>query len=189
MSKTDKKKSYKLDIFDLLKHVDRKDTSYYSKLSDEQKKAVAWPVVIRWMSSVSNPYPVYVINEVVNPYIFVKSFYQDHRELLWYLLTISSTGKSQYRQYIKAPARDVSKPISSKVVAQKYKCSLRHASDAVQCLTGNDILDIAEDLGLQRDTLSEIRKEWKGEDLRPDIVGSNKKPPSKQTVEQSFFEF
>lgn len=181
----------KLDIFDVIKNVDAKNVNFYSELSDEEKKAFVPFLVSRWLSGTSNARQVYFLNEIVNPFLFVSHIQRDHKELLWKLFTITGTGKPYKRSWIKLPKKDIAKPVSTKLVAQRYNYSLRDAADAMKCLTGNDILDIADDLGIQKEIISEVRKEWKGENLRADAVGLTKstKPSKVSDPEQEFFEF
>lgn len=184
---------YKLDIFEVIKNIDAKNTEFYSSLNDEGKKAFVPFLVTRWLSGTNNARQVYFLNEIVNPFLFVAHIQRDHKALLWLLLTITGSGKPYRRSWIGQPKKEVAKPASTRLVAQRYNYSLRDAADAIKCLTGNDILDIADELGVQKEVISEIRKEWKGEDLRADVVGLTQNTKSSKVSQsddtQEFFEF
>lgn len=186
------KKPPALDIFRVIKHVDVKDIDFYRSLTDEERKAFAPVVISRWLSGTSNPQHVILLNEFVNPFIFVNHIQRNHKELIWLLYTITGSGKSARREWIAAPKREYNRPVSTKIVAQYYGYNLSHGSDALSCLTGNDVLDIAEDMGVQPDVIKEIRKEWKGEDLRPEVYSSKGKKTKAKDVssaDQQFLEF
>lgn len=146
-----------LDIFRVLDALNRRDIEFYSKLTEEEQKAFQPFLVMRWMSGTSDARQVYFINHFANPYVFALP---NHKELLWYLLVVASSGRSQRYVWNKLPARASSpKPLSAKVVAQVFKYSMNDASEAVHVLSKNDILDMATDLGMQSDEISKIKKE------------------------------
>lgn len=82
--------------------------------------------------------------------------------------------------------------MSTKVVADYYGYSKKDAAEAVECLKGNDVLDLAELVGIQAEDLAKIRKEYKDEQLRADGIGPAKiKGRAKATQEKTsdFFGF
>lgn len=178
----------KLDIFRVLKQADLKNVDFYEKLTDEERKGFFPPVVLRWMSGTYSARQIVFLNELANPMVF--SLYK-HPQLIWQLLTLCTSGKPQRYIWNKLPAKlNVSRPVSTKVVAQYYGYSLRDAAEALLCLTGNDVLDIADMLGLQAEEQAKIRKEYKDEKLKLDPLGSKKKTKNKQTTPRDdFFSF
>ena len=46
-------KEYKNNIFDVIKHIDDKDYSYYNSLNEESKKEIQPYTLTRWMSAVA----------------------------------------------------------------------------------------------------------------------------------------
>jgi hypothetical protein len=150
-------KAPKLDIFRVLKALDEKDVNFFNKLTETEKKAFQPFLVMRWMSGTFDARQVYFINELVNPFVFSLA---SHKELLWDLLVVCNSGKSRKYTWNKLLAGASSKPVSTRVVAQHFKYSLKDAGEAVLVLTKNDILDLAADLGIQPDEISKIKKEW-----------------------------
>lgn len=182
----------KLDIFRVLKALDTKDVNFYANLSEEERKEFQPFLVTRWMSGISSARQVVFINELVNPYLFVTHIQRDHKDLLWRLMTLVTTGKSQRYFWNKLPGRaSTSKPVSTKLLADKYNYSLREASDALECLSGNDILDLAEEMGVQSDDLAKIRKEFKDETLKADSIKTKSKKEKKKSAaeETDLFEY
>lgn len=149
----------KLDIFRVMKAADAKNPLFFNKLTEDEAKQLQPFLVMRWMTGTSSARQVYFMNEFVNPYVFSLT---NHKQLLWQLLTVAADGKSKRYQWIKAPARaTTSKPTSASVVQDYYGYNLKHANDALACLTVDDVIDMAEDLGRQHEEIQKITKEWK----------------------------
>lgn len=149
----------KLDIFRTMKAADSKNPQFYDKLSEDEVKQLQPFLVMRWMTGTSSPRQVYFMNEFVNPYVFSLT---NHKRLLWQLLTVASDGKSRKYEWIKAPGKATSsKPVSVDVIRQHYGYSTKHANDALPCLTVDDVVEMAIDLGRQPEDIQKINKEWK----------------------------
>lgn len=149
----------KLDIFRVMKAADTKNPQFFTKLSDDEVKQLQPFLIMRWLTGTSSPRQVYFMNEFVNPYAFSLT---NHKQLIWQLLTVATDGKNRRYEWIKAPGRATSnKPLSVDVIRQCYGYNTKHANEALQCLTVDDIIDMADDLGWQHDELQKITKEWK----------------------------
>ena len=149
----------KLDIFRALGALNKKDGAFCSKISSDELKSMQPFVVMRWATGTSDASQVFLTNEFVNPYAFSL---QNHKELLWKLLTVTNSGTMKKYNWIKAPSRKTSsKPMSVEVIQRMYHYSKSDAIDALTLLTVDDILDIAQEVGAQSDELSKITKQWK----------------------------
>lgn len=181
----------KLDIFRVLKQADIKDTSFYTSLTQEEEKEFQPFLVTRWLSGTPSARQVFFINALVNPFVFVSHIQRNHKGLLWLLMTLVTSGKPQRYFWNKLPGKaNTSKPVSTKLVAQAFCYSQNEAVDAIECLSGNDVLDLAEETGLQAEETAKIRKEYKDEEIRAD--GLSKKIGKRKGVKetkQDFFEF
>lgn len=96
------KKTYKLDLASVLQAIDRRDLSFYSGLSDEEKKAYAPLVLMRYMSSLTDqnrnsPYAILATNDLVNIGFWNLS---KHPELQHMLLCLAGLGGKQYRPWL-----------------------------------------------------------------------------------------
>ncbi|MGZ8924299.1 MAG: hypothetical protein ACXW2E_00315 [Nitrososphaeraceae archaeon] len=147
---------HKLDIFRVLKAADKKDHSFLSELTNDELKSLQPMLIARWLSGVSNKQQIFIINEIVNPYIF--NLY-NHKELLWSLLTICTTGKYQKYNWIKSNNKRKTITLAIKALKQYFHYSTRHAEQAFNLLQPNDIALIAEELGWQLEDLNKLRKE------------------------------
>jgi hypothetical protein len=151
-----KKKEYKLDTFKkLLPAIDRKDVAFWDSLSEEERKGFTPFTVIQWLSGTDEPAQIYYLNELVNPFIF--EFAKDHPELLYDLMVICSTGKKRYTWVKKKTSLKF--PQSVNIIKEYFGYNTVHAKDALDCLSGDDIMGFAEELGYQKEELKKVKKE------------------------------
>jgi len=95
----------KLDIFEVLSAIDRKDRGYYDRLDDKLKKSLPFPVLLRWLSDVQG------IPELQHWYLASSNIHanvnlynvpadtqgQRHDKLTWLCLTAASPGMGKQR--------------------------------------------------------------------------------------------
>lgn len=150
---------YKLDIFGLLNNINKKDVSYYSKLSEEEQKAFVPIVTMRWLSGTKNEKQIIFLNELVNPYVF--SLHK-HKQLLYNLMIVSASGIHQRYSWIKCkPKKTKTLPECERIVSEYFRYNIKQASDAIPLLSDDTILEIAEELGLQKEEVTKLKKELK----------------------------
>lgn len=150
---------HKIDIFQVLANLSKKNTEYYDRLEEEQKKAVQPLIVMRWLSGTKSARQIYFLNELVNPFIF--SLY-NHKGLLCRLMTICTSGKTQRYFWNKALSKRTSKsPEVVKVIKEYFGYNSVDAIEALPLLTNEQILKYADDLGRQKDEVSKIKRELK----------------------------
>ena len=155
-----KKKTHKLDIFSVLNQISMKKRNYYEGLSEEEQKAFMPLIVMRWLSGTRNARQVVFLNELVNPSVF--SLHK-HKQFLYYLMTVCTTGNGQRYFWNKTLSKRSSKtPTSIKTICEFFGYNTREAADALSLLSNDDILSYAEDLGKQPDEIRKIKKELKG---------------------------
>lgn len=153
-------KQYKLDLFHLLKHIDKKDTEFYSSLSEEEKKGFIPLITLRWLSGTRQERQIIFLNELVNRFVF--PFDKHHRELLYKLLTICTTGKISRYHWNKVQSKKTSSaPTAVSIIKEYFKYNHQHAVDALPLLSNDDIMGYATELGLQPDVISKLKRELK----------------------------
>lgn len=93
-----KKKTFKLDIFRVLKEADLGNKSFYSSLTDEEKKAFSPLVIMKWLSGVGNDSGdqhnfIVLTNDMLNKDLWelepkVTEGRPGHHELQWLLMCV-----------------------------------------------------------------------------------------------------
>lgn len=146
----------KLDIFRVLKALDEKDVQFYQTLTDKQIKELQPFLVARWLTGTYNKRQVFLINELVNPFLF--SLYK-HKGLLWNLMTICTSGKPQRYVWNKTLSKSSTFPNIVKIIQQYFGYSSRDAEKSIKLLSPDDIILIAEEMGWQDEDINKARKE------------------------------
>lgn len=102
------------DLFEALAAIDRKDYSYYDRLTVEQQKKFVPFMMLHWMSAVKaneglSRYYVMSTAEYANKYMFNENV-QKHPKLQWLMLCSASPGLGkQFHQWIPHIKERVSK--------------------------------------------------------------------------------
>jgi hypothetical protein len=145
-------------LFKMLEHIGMKDRNYYRKLAEEEQKTFVPLVTMRWLSGSFNERQIYFINELVNPNVF---HLHRHKELLYYLMTLCGFGNKKYFWNKTISKKKTSLPIASSIVKKIYGYSTLEALEAMPLLSNDDIMEYAEELGEQPDTIKKLKKELK----------------------------
>lgn len=151
------KKERKLDLFEVLKKIDSGDRTFLDNLEDEVKKEFVPLITMRWASSAGGMQAV-LLNELVNPMVFKM---HDHPGLLYKLMVVSSEGKSRRYKWLKSKSKVRTNKLTVKTIAAYYRCTSRDADFYAKRLPLEEILEMAEALGYDADTVKEIKAEHK----------------------------
>lgn len=103
-------KEYKLDVFETLSAIDRRDGDFLQRQPEEARKAFSPRVVLRWASSVNGPMAEYYIeatNQIVNVEMDAIS---DHPELQYRLMAMVGVGKPLRHNWIAMPKTKIKSP-------------------------------------------------------------------------------
>lgn len=162
------KKEFKLDMFELLAALDRRDFKFYSNLTDDQKKAFAGIVAMRWMSVVSDKnqelceYHIQMTNEAANRH-FWNSEMQKHPGLQYLSLAVAGLGQKQRHQWIKGPGKKKIKNKSMQVLSDFYPtANVEELQMFFDMNDADEIIGIAKMMGQQDEQIKELKKELKG---------------------------
>jgi len=149
-----------LDLFELLGNINKKKRTYYRELSDQEKKEFVPLIIMRWLSGTTNPGQITFLNEVVNPFVFELS---KHKELLFMLMTVCTNGSFKKYTWQKAKGKSMpTMPTSLDVIKRNDPyLSHRQAVDLLKIFKESDILEMAGDLGCEKDELTKIKAEFK----------------------------
>lgn len=134
-----------IDLFEVLAAIDKKDYSYYDRLSDEQKKKFVPFMMTHWISAIKGSegvsrYYVMSTNEYANKYLF-NEVINKHPKLQWLMLCSASPGLGkQFHQWIPH--------IREKVVKYKEQATVKEIKDYYTKVypkaDANDIQEIAK---------------------------------------------
>jgi len=149
----------RVDIFDLLKHVDAGDLEYWEALSEEDKKSVAFVVASRWMSCTQNTGQLIAVNQLINPLVF--SFGTKHKGLLYRLMLIASSGTAKHYKWVGRKKSGSSMPVSTRVISEYYGLSTKRANTYVESFTLEEVMECAEALGYDDAELKKLKNEYK----------------------------
>lgn len=145
-----------LDIFKLFDKINAGDFEFYDKLSAEEKKEFSALIFMRWLSGTSDSCQVVMLNNLVNEFVFNLG---KHPALLSKLLVVSTTRRQKRYQWIKANTKAVKCDERCKILNSRYGLSTREARQMLELLKTEDYLEIAAELGYQKDELEKLRKE------------------------------
>jgi hypothetical protein len=148
----------RVDIFDFLKHVDKRDIYYYSELTSEEQKSIAFLTAVRWFSGTKNNNQILAVNSLVNQFTFKLS---NHPDLLYKLMCIASSGTEKRYQWIPKKKRTSSKPMSARAIAQYNDISVIKADGYLDMLALEDVLEYADALAFDTAEIKKIKDEWK----------------------------
>jgi len=150
----------KLDIFKVLNMISTKNAQGYENLSEEEQKGFLPVIVTRWLTGTKNATQIIFINELVNPFVF--SLHK-HKQLLYQLMTLCGPNKPQRYVWNKTVSNKSTKfPTIVNVIRETYGYSTVQALEALPLLSNDDIMEYAEDLGLQKESITKLKKELKG---------------------------
>lgn len=149
-------KQFKLDIFSILRNISNSNIDHWDTLSDEEQKAFQPLVVMRWLSS-NTAYEICMLSHLVNGYVFALD---KHKKLLYQLMCISTIPNSRY-SWKKRESKNLTFSKSIKLLAEYMNYSVKEAKLDFQFYTNDDMIEIANDLGYQKEFISVLKKELK----------------------------
>lgn len=152
-------KEYKLDLFNFLNNISRKNEKFYRTLSEEEIKEISPLIIMRWLSGTKDARQIYFLNELVNPFVFTLG---NHKELLVDLMTLCTSGRQQRYNFNKAKTKKTTKaPKTVEVIKEYFQYNMIDALEVMPMLSNDDIISFAEQLGRQPPEITAIKKELK----------------------------
>lgn len=129
---------------------------WYDRLSPEDKKAASPYVIARWLTGTNDQEQLVRLNTFVNPYVFSLG---TEKELLFKLMAAACTGRTRRYTWLKMPTGKLSSKMKLEVVMQYYEASSREATSYLQNISGETLMEMAEELGWDKDELTKLKKE------------------------------
>lgn len=151
-----KERTFKLDIFSLLGSIDSsRSGDVYAGLSDDERKGFAPLVVMRWMTGTSDERQIMMLNEFVNPYVFPLA---KHPHLLMHSLQVASSKRPKRYAWLGVKGGKKS-TLANKAIAEYFDYSAREVNLLNPRPSNAEILQMAEELGWQKDEMTKLKKE------------------------------
>lgn len=145
-----------LDLFALLSSLDAKDYDLWDKLTDEQRKEFSPYMTLRWLMGTNDQRQLVFLNELVNPVVF--AFGSQHKELLLKLFAVCTSGQRQRYTWRNFKSnKKASKALD--LVKERYGYGDREAKDALKLLSKDDLIELAESVGWQKEDVNALKKE------------------------------
>lgn len=151
--------SEKVDMFEVLRHIDESDFSYYDNLTEQQRKSISLFVVARWLSCTRNTKQIVAVNSLVNTFLY--KLLSKHPKLIYKMMLISSSGTRKQYKWVARKKKQSSKPETAKVLSEYYNMSMRQVEDYIKTFTLDDVISCANDLGVEDSVIKKIKNEFK----------------------------
>jgi len=165
------------DLFAFLGELNAGKLTAYENLSDDTKKAASPVVVGRWLTGTGDQAQIMRLNTFVNPYIFSLG---SEKNLLFKLMAASCTGPKR-NTWIKAPGTgSKNSKLAIEAVMRVHDCSSREANHLLVQMSGDDVLQCAEQAGFEKADITKLKAEYKDNDGSRGITKERKKPTAKR---------
>lgn len=152
-------KKNKLNIFDILKQIDRGDQHIWENLTEEQRKEFSPFMTMRWMSCSDDIRQIFFLNELANPLVFNM---HKHPQFMLKLLTACSSKVQHNYKWIKPPSSGGVKSRPLQVVKEYYGYPTRQARDVMNMFVKDDYITMATELGYQKEDMKLLKTELRG---------------------------
>ena len=160
---------YKLNMFDALRAMDKKDRDFYDRLNEQEKKGFAPFVMVRWASSVNHSMAemdewwLKATNQRFNiNLLFLNSQMTKHPKLQWLMATTCSPGmgamKHQWIGYKKKTGKAVNNRIKNFLIGQYPTLSDEEILLLMTTITNKEIKQYATELGYNDKDIRSIFK-------------------------------
>lgn len=157
---TKPKKEPAIPLHEMLLALDRRDRGWYSRLSDEQKKAFSPWLTMRYASSVQDN-PVLEEHYLLHTNAFCNRNFsaisvKEHAELHWLTMQTAGVGRKMLHPFIKPP-KGIKKNKIAKWISSVWPMM---KDDEIELLLSinsvEDFADLAEQLGMEPKEIEDI---------------------------------
>jgi hypothetical protein len=156
-------KQYKLELTSVLQAIDKRDLTFYNRLTDEERKGYVPLILMRYISSVTDQnksaaYAVLATNDLVNV-----GFWQldKHKELQHMLLCLCGLGGKQYRPWLSAKSRKTSNKIFDFLLEMYPNLNQDELSLIYNSFTNESFKDFVLKSGINDQEVKALLAEWK----------------------------
>lgn len=161
---TEAKRTYKLDIMTVLEAADKGVKNFYTNLTEEEQKAFAPRVLMRWMSAVSDKsahsqYAILATNDLLNLGLWSLN---KHPELAWLLMCVCGSGKKQYHTWIPLAKKETTTPKLDRLI-QEWRPHLNQMERDMlkRMMSAVEWQQLAQDMAYSDRELKDLKDELK----------------------------
>jgi len=134
----------------------KKDVAFFDNLEDWQIRQIPPFMLMKWMGAARNKNQIKLTNDIANTLVF--SLY-NHPKLLYKVLMACNTGGRP--GWVKRPPK-AKESEKLKVIKEYHDCTLTEAQKYLPLFEDNDIIEMAEAIGIDKETLTKLKKELNG---------------------------
>lgn len=147
----------KLDIWELLRSIDKKDRNFLTKLSEAQRKGFAPIVALRWLSGSGNAVQLCNVNELVNSTVF--NLYK-HPDLIYKLMVAATPVGSKNYNWVK-PHKKSKMTKRVDVIKRYLDVPSKQAAEFAELYTDEEVLEMCDALGETKEFVKALKAEIK----------------------------
>jgi hypothetical protein len=153
------KKEAAIPLKSMMEAIDTNDFDFYSRLTDEQKKAFSPWLAMRYASSATGnmtPHYLLMVNDIVNCDF---STLKDHPNLQWKLLAVCGSGRPTFHPWIPPGKGKKKKSKLYDFVRKTYPSMENKDIDIWLSLNSEeDVIQLARDAGMDEKEIKELLK-------------------------------
>ena len=151
--KTTKKPA--LDIFSTIRNINKKNPTFFSSLTDNEKKGFFPYMIQRWLHTTTNTLQYILLNEYCNK--FINSPLNKHPELIYKLLTVCGVNENIRYTYTAPKTKKSIKTFSIKIISEYYTVSTKVAEQYASVFSTEDVYEMGQYLGYQQTELNQLK--------------------------------
>lgn len=154
-------KKYSVDIKQVMNALDSRDTEWYDKLTEEEKKDISIWQLMRFMSSCQSSskdieyHYLVMTNEIVNTHF---NILRNDPELQFRLLQIVGLGAKQYHPWIPPTKREKKNKLFELILEKYPTYSIDEVYDMISISSKEEIIKFLQDNGLGDEEIKELTK-------------------------------
>lgn len=145
------------NIIDVIQNkISKRNIEFFDGLEDWQIRKLAPVMLMKWMGATKNKNQIKLINDIANIVVF--PLYKHPKLLYKLLMACDNKGRPGW---VKRPPKPKDSEILN-VITLYYDCTLTEAQKYLVLLDTNDIIEMAESIGTDKETFTKLKKELNG---------------------------
>lgn len=147
----------KFDIFEMMGKIAKTDIEFFKNLQDYEVKQIPPLILMKWLGGSKNKAQILLTNQIANSFCF--SMYKHPRLMHKILMCTTISGNRVTWMKRKAKPKDSE---TMKIIKEFHECSSDRAMQYALLFKKDDIIDMAESIGTDKETMTKLKKELNG---------------------------